>query len=162
MSEQDLDAILRRMSESKVNRRGFLAAAGLTGTAAFLAACGASGGVSRTESAAPASAAPSAAPVGRGVGRGLRGSVRGGFPAATATLESELLMYNWSNYISDKNIEEFKAEYGVSKFQYDIYDNNDVLMAKLPGRRHRLRHRRTDQRTTSRRWSQGASCRSST
>ena len=42
-------------------------------------------------------------------------------------------MYNWSQYISPDNIEEFKAEYGIKKYQYDIFDNNDVLMAKLQG-----------------------------
>ena len=38
MSE-DLETTLRRATETKVNRRGFLYAAGLTGAAAFLAAC---------------------------------------------------------------------------------------------------------------------------
>ena len=42
-------------------------------------------------------------------------------------------MYNWSEYISLDNIEAFKAKYGVTKFQYDIYDSNDVLLAKLQG-----------------------------
>jgi spermidine/putrescine-binding protein len=40
-------------------------------------------------------------------------------------------MYNWSNYISNKNIDAFKAEFGVTNFKYDIYDNNEVLLAKL-------------------------------
>ena len=39
MAERDLDAMLRRMSQTKVNRRSFLGAAGLTGAAAALAAC---------------------------------------------------------------------------------------------------------------------------
>ena len=30
-------------------------------------------------------------------------------------------------------MDKFKAEYGIKKFQYDIFDNNDVLMAKLQG-----------------------------
>ena len=38
MSE-DLETTLRRMTETKVNRRGFLYAAGLTGAAAAIAAC---------------------------------------------------------------------------------------------------------------------------
>ena len=42
-------------------------------------------------------------------------------------------MYNWSEYISLANIEAFKAKYGITKFQYDIYDSNDVLLAKLQG-----------------------------
>ena len=42
-------------------------------------------------------------------------------------------MYNWSEYISLDNIEAYKAKYGITKFQYDIYDSNDVLLAKLQG-----------------------------
>ena len=42
-------------------------------------------------------------------------------------------MYNWSEYISPDNIDKFKDEYGIKKYQYDIFDNNDVLMAKLQG-----------------------------
>ncbi|MEA2578533.1 MAG: hypothetical protein QOD78_2121 [Chloroflexota bacterium] len=58
MAERDLDDVLRRMSQTKVNRRGFLAAAGLTGTAAALAACGPSGAATAAPSTVPASAAP--------------------------------------------------------------------------------------------------------
>ena len=120
--DADLDAILKRMAETKINRRGFLAAAGYSSFAAFLAACSAGGGTSAapTTSAAASSApstAASAAPS----------------PAASYVTETELIMYNWSNYVSEDNMAAFKAEYGVTKFQYDIFDNNDVLMAKLQG-----------------------------
>ena len=133
MSELDLDAMLRRMSETRVNRRGFLAAAGLTVTGAALAACStgtsATSAPSAAASAAPASAAPaSAAPA----------SAAASAPASAAAfehtdVEKELFMYNWSAYISEANIEAFKAEYGLSKFQYDIYANNEELIAKLQG-----------------------------
>ncbi len=134
MSEHDLETTLRRIAETKVNRRGFLAATGLTATSAFLAAC-ASGGSASTapESAAPASAAPppSAAP-------SAAASAEASAAASAAVyehtgVEPELFMYNWSNYISDANIEAFKAEYGLTKFQYDIYANNEELIAKLQG-----------------------------
>lgn len=130
MSEQDLDAILRRMSESKVNRRGFLAAAGLTGTAAFLAACSGGGGTASAapESAAPGSAAPaSAAP---SAAASAAASAADSF-APAGEVEKQLYMYNWSEYINPDNIEAFKAKFGVTKFQYDIYDNNEALIAKL-------------------------------
>ncbi len=42
-------------------------------------------------------------------------------------------MYNWSDYISPKNIEEFKSRYDLQTFQYDIYADNDVLVATLQG-----------------------------
>ena len=127
MSE-DLETTLRRVTETKVNRRGFLAAAGLSGAAAFIAACtsgtGSSPAASTGGSAAPAASdAPSTAP---------SAAAADSFPPA-GDIEKELFMYNWSEYISLDNIEAFKAKYGVTKFQYDIYDSNDVLLAKLQG-----------------------------
>ena len=137
MSERDLEATLRRITETKVNRRGFLAAAGLTTTTAFLAACASGGSASSAPestapTAAPATAAPSAA-----APSAAASAAASGEPSIAAYehtgVEPELLMYNWSNYISDANIEAFKAEYGLTKFQYDIYANNEELLAKLQG-----------------------------
>jgi len=127
MAEQDSDlsAMLERIGATKVNRRGFLAAAGFSSFAAFLAACSGGGGSAAPSVAAPASTTPSTAP---SVAASVAPTV-----APSYAVESELLMYNWSNYISEDNIKAFKTEYGVKKFQYDIYDNNDVLMAKLQG-----------------------------
>jgi spermidine/putrescine transport system substrate-binding protein len=120
--DADLDAILKRMAETKINRRGFLAAAGYSSFAAFLAACSTGGGTSAAPTtSAAASTAPSTA------------ASAAPSPAASYVTETELIMYNWSNYVSEDNIAAFKAEYGVTKFQYDIFDNNDVLMAKLQG-----------------------------
>ena len=125
-NETDLDAMLKRIAESKINRRGFLAAAGYSSVAAFLAACAVGGGSSSAPSveasastapSVPPSAPPSVAPT----------------PPPSYKTESELIMYNWSNYVSEANMKAFKKEYGVTKFQYDIFDNNDVLMAKLQG-----------------------------
>ena len=46
-----------------------------------------------------------------------------------------------------ENIEAFKAEFGVDKFQYDTYANNEELIDEAPGRRDRpVRHRRADRR----------------
>lgn len=120
--DADLDAILKRMAETRINRRGFLAAAGYSSFAAFLAACSTGGGTSAAPTtSAAASIAPSSA------------ASAAPSPAASYVTETELIMYNWSNYVSEDNIAAFKAEYGVTKFQYDIFDNNDVLMAKLQG-----------------------------
>jgi spermidine/putrescine transport system substrate-binding protein len=124
VAERDLDAMLRRMSQTKVNRRSFLGAAGLTGAAAALAACSGS-----TTSAAPSAAAPSAA-----ASAGASAApVASASAAAAGPLEKELLMYNWSLYIDPDNIEAFKAEFGVDTFQYDVYGNNEELLAKLKG-----------------------------
>jgi len=122
MAERDLDAVLRRMSQTRVNRRGFLAAAGLTGTAAALAACSPGTGGSAapaSASAAPGSVAPSAAAVDT--------------PAPSYEIEKELFMYNWAAYVSPKNMDLFKSRYGVETFTYDVYDNNEVLISKLQG-----------------------------
>src|SRR6187551_492241 len=130
MSE-DLEITLRRMAETKVNRRGFLAAAGLTGAAAAIAACSTGGGGSPSAAASTggASTTPAASEV---PSASAASAAADSFPPA-GDIEKELFMYNWSEYISLANIEAFKAKYGITKFQYDIYDSNDVLLAKLQG-----------------------------
>ena len=105
---------------------GFLYAAGLTGAAAAIAAC--TPGSSNSRPPRPPARSrrerrPERVPERR----------RGGQLPAGRDIEKELFMYNWSEYISLENIEAFKAKYGITKFQYDIYDSNDVLLAKLQG-----------------------------
>ena len=97
----DLDQVLTRISQHKVNRRGFLYAAGLTAGGAALAAC------------TPGGAASEA-------------------PGETAgAIEDSLFMYNWSGYVDPANMEAFQKEFGVGTFTYDIYSNNEELIAKL-------------------------------
>ena len=107
---ENLDDILKRAAEARVPRRSFLAAAGLIGGGAALAACTGGGG---TSSGAPASSgdAASFAPAG--------------------DVEKQLYMYNWSEYVSPDNIDKFKQQFGVEKFQYDTFANNEELLAKL-------------------------------
>jgi spermidine/putrescine transport system substrate-binding protein len=112
VAERDLHEYLTRISATKVNRRSFLAASGLIGGSAALAACSTDGGAT----AAPATdggTAPSAPPAG--------------------DIESELFLYNWSDYVNPDNIETFKAEFGVNNFVYDTFANNEELIAKLQG-----------------------------
>ena len=131
MSE-DLETTLRRMAETKVNRRGFLAAAGLSGVAAALAACGTGTGTSSAPSAAASAASASTAASAAAASSSAEATTATSF-AAAGPVEKQLYMYNWSQYISPKNIDAFNAKYGISKFQYDIYDSNDALLAKLQG-----------------------------
>lgn len=105
---ENLDDILRRAAQTRVPRRSFLAAAGLIGGSAALAACSRGGG---------ATAAP---------GTGGEAS----FPPA-GDIEKQLFMYNWSLYVNPDNMEKFKQQFGVEKFQYDTYANNEELLAKL-------------------------------
>ena len=53
--------------------------------------------------------------------------------AATLALAADpkvLNIYNWSDYIADDTIKNFEKETGI-KVNYDNYDSNEVLMAKL-------------------------------
>jgi putrescine transport system substrate-binding protein len=52
--------------------------------------------------------------------------------AATAHAEEEkvLNVYNWSDYVAPDTIEQFTKRTGI-KVNYDVYDSNDVLEAKL-------------------------------
>jgi putrescine transport system substrate-binding protein len=49
---------------------------------------------------------------------------------AFAQEEPVLNVYNWSDYIADDTIANFEAETGI-KVNYDVYDNNEIVDAKL-------------------------------
>ncbi len=121
MAERDLGEYLAKISRTKVDRRSFLAASGLIGGSAALAACSSPGASTAPSPGGGASAAPSAA-----------GTVAPSV-APAAEVEKELFVYNWSDYISPANIEAFKAEFGVENYVYDIFANNEELIAKLQG-----------------------------
>ena len=54
-----------------------------------------------------------------------------GFPGgATAQEEKVLNVYNWSDYIAPDTLEKFTQETGI-KVNYDVYDGNEILEAKL-------------------------------
>lgn len=53
-----------------------------------------------------------------------------GGSTASGELEKELLTYNWSEYVSPKNIAEFTKRTGV-KYSEDIFASNEELIAKL-------------------------------
>ncbi len=50
--------------------------------------------------------------------------------AAMAEEEKILNVYNWSDYIAPDTLEKFTAETGI-KVNYDVYDSNETLSAKL-------------------------------
>jgi spermidine/putrescine transport system substrate-binding protein len=125
VADQDLDQILRRMSQTKVNRRGFMAGGAMAGMAAFIAACSGS-----KASEAPASvAAASTAPASAGASEVAVASVEPAF--SQEPTEGHLWMYNWSDYVDPGNIEEYKKRYAVDDFTYDIYPSNEELVTKL-------------------------------
>ena len=49
---------------------------------------------------------------------------------AHAQEEKVLNIYNWSDYIGDDTIKNFEKETGI-KVRYDVFDNNEILNAKL-------------------------------
>ena len=52
-------------------------------------------------------------------------------PAPSAAAEEKVLnVYNWSDYIDPKVIEDFQKETGI-KVRYDVFDSNEVLETKL-------------------------------
>jgi len=106
MPGRELADLLAGMSRARMDRRSFLATTGLVGVGAALAAC--------SGSVPSGSGTPSAGPSG--------GSV-----------EEDLWMLNWSEYVAPENMDAFKAEYGVKTFSYDIFSSDDELLAKLVG-----------------------------
>ena len=129
MTDRDLDRIIARMNAPRVTRRGFLAASGLTGFAAFLAACSSNG--ASTAPSTAASTAPTTAP---STAASTAASVApSGPPGGTGTTEGKLFMYNWADYVDLGNIESFKAQYGVTEFTYDTFASNDEMISTLQG-----------------------------
>ena len=55
-------------------------------------------------------------------------TIAGGF--ASAEEEKVLNVYNWSDYVAPDTLEEFTKRTGI-KVNYDVYDSNEVLEAKL-------------------------------
>ena len=51
-------------------------------------------------------------------------------PAAAATEEKVVNVYNWSDYIDPAMLEAFTKETGI-KVNYDVFDSNEVLQTKL-------------------------------
>ncbi|MDO4997986.1 MAG: extracellular solute-binding protein [Neisseria sp.] len=41
-----------------------------------------------------------------------------------------LNIYNWSNYVDEETVDEFKKKFGL-KLNYDLYENNETLEAKV-------------------------------
>ncbi len=118
MADQDLNRLLAEMARTRVNRRSFLAASGLAGTAAFLAAC-TQGGASNPPASSP------------GGGSSATPGASASAAATTAPeLESELFIYNWSDYIAPDNITAFEGMHNLT-ITYDTFANNDELLAKL-------------------------------
>ncbi|MBA3235205.1 MAG: extracellular solute-binding protein [Chloroflexi bacterium] len=112
-----------------LNRRRFLQGTALTGTAAFLAACGTRG---------TGSEAPSAAPEDTSAPSGAVTDAPSDAPTASVdtTPSAELNFANWPLYIDTdeddttkhKTLEDFTAEYGtVVKYSEVINDNNEFF-----------------------------------
>jgi spermidine/putrescine transport system substrate-binding protein len=121
MADHDLDAMMRRMAQTRVNRRSFLRAGGLSAGAAFLAACTPAGSSSSAPSAAPSTGTEPSA------------STAAEPSAAPVAVEKELFMYNWGDYVDPDNMKKFQDKFGVEKFTYDTYASNEELMTKLQG-----------------------------
>jgi putrescine transport system substrate-binding protein len=60
----------------------------------------------------------------------MAGLACAGATAAHAADSKVLNIYNWSDYIADDTIKNFEKETGI-KVNYDNYDSNEVLLAKL-------------------------------
>src|SRR5215472_5508830 len=50
--------------------------------------------------------------------------------SAPAAEEKELLLFNWSNYMSPDLLKRFEAETGI-KVTLDTYDTNESMLSKL-------------------------------
>jgi spermidine/putrescine-binding protein len=104
-----------------MNRRNFLKASGFVSLSAYLAACTGGGSPAPSATPPPTTGGASASP-------GTSGA-----PSPSYATEGALFMYNWSDYVADENIEEFKARYNITEFTYDVFANNEELLTRMQG-----------------------------
>ena len=124
-SSVDLEQrLVRYMVEHRLSRRVLLERIGKVGAAAALApivaACSGSGA---TASPAATQAPPASAP-------GSSAPEPSAEPTPVPEPESELFIYNWTDYIGEEVVPSFEAKYGV-KVTYDFFSNTDEAYAKL-------------------------------
>jgi spermidine/putrescine transport system substrate-binding protein len=134
VADQEMERYVRqmrwRLERTPLSRRGFMWASAMSASAAFLAAC--SGGGS--PSAAPAaSEAPSTAPSAAASEAVVESLGPEPSFVVPPNIEKELFMYNWGDYVDPNNMKQFQDVYGVEKFTYDVFSNNDEMMAKFQG-----------------------------
>ena len=134
MADQELERYVRqmrwRLERTPLSRRGFMWASAMSASAAFLAACSSGG----SPSAAPvASEAPSTAPSAAASEAAVESLGPEPSFVVPPNIEKELFMYNWGDYVDPNNMKQFQDVYGVEKFTYDVFSNNDEMMAKFQG-----------------------------
>jgi spermidine/putrescine transport system substrate-binding protein len=116
-----MDEALRQyqmdIARAHISRRRFMTGAAIAAGSAALAACTGNTPASNpppTQAAAsltPASAAPT--------------------PVPSYKLESELFLFNWSDYFSPDNKKAFTQKYHLSNLHEDTYPSNEDMLAKL-------------------------------
>jgi spermidine/putrescine transport system substrate-binding protein len=114
--------LIRYMVQRRISRRELLERIGKVGAAAALApviaACTTGGASSSPSASAAASAAASPSAGGEAS------------PSAAPSPESELFIYNWTDYLAEEVIQSFESQYGV-KVTQDFFDTTDAMYAKL-------------------------------
>jgi spermidine/putrescine transport system substrate-binding protein len=111
------------IAKAQISRRRFMTGAALAAGSAALAACTTNAPASTAPASASASqAAGSAAPTAASVAPTA---------AASYALESDLFLYNWSDYFNPENKKTFTAQFGLHNFQQDTYQSNEEMLAKL-------------------------------
>src|SRR3954469_2634520 len=124
-----MDEALRQYQQdllrARLSRRRFMTMAAFGGASAFLAAC--SGSTTPAASTSASGAAPSTAPL---TAPSTEASVAPS-PAASYELESELYLFNWSDYFSPDNKKKFQKDFALSNFVEDTYPSNEEMLAKL-------------------------------
>jgi spermidine/putrescine transport system substrate-binding protein len=114
-------ALDQRLTEANWTRRDFIARVGAFGlTAALTQLLVACGGAAKTPT--PATPTPAATP--------LATAAATAAPTPIPTPESELVVYNWLDYIGEGVIEAFEDKYPV-KVKYELFDDIYAAYEKL-------------------------------
>lgn len=115
------------VTDTQISRRTFLVAGGLTGVAAFIAACGTGGTASTPSGTAAPTGTPGASPTDTPA------------PTPKPTTSPELNWANWTYYMdvdpNDKTkfptLEKFKAKFGTTVNYQEVIDDNDSFLGTI-------------------------------
>jgi spermidine/putrescine transport system substrate-binding protein len=128
-TRRDVEVALDRyLAEQQMTRRDLLVRIGAVGAlvalAPIVAACSSAAGPSASPSAAPASTGPTPSAAASAAATATPE------PTPLPTPESELIVYNWLDYIGEDVIPSFEEKYPV-KVKYELFDDIEVAYAKL-------------------------------
>lgn len=133
MTRIEFARLVAAVQSGRMTRRELLAAAGVVGGAAILAACGTGSGASVASALASPSTPAASAPAVASPSAVSSAAASCDVPTAAAagSVGDSLAIYNWAQYLAPDDKALFGKLYGVTNITEDNYPSNESMLAKL-------------------------------